>query len=274
MIFETFTPSNSLSKFVQSIDYINGNTKGVGFPKMAMSIVFNLKDGFRLYTDTKFNNYKKYNKYWIAGFQMKPSYVEGFGQSEMIVIQFKSLGALQFLKEPLNEFKNKYIAFDLINKKIAEETWDKLNNAKQVAEKFVIAENFLIELLEKNNCVKLHLVKSLNHLLSGGAHQSVRAMHQELNISRKHLNFLFNQYIGLSPKSFLKLKRFEKSLKLLSRNEIQNLTRLSTQIGFFDQAHFIKDFKVLTDLTPSDYLEIAKRTPSIAKIPHYIPYLK
>jgi hypothetical protein len=98
-----------LNQYVKSIIYVEGNNKGIGFPKAAMSLVFNLQDSFKLSTDEGFTNYQDYKKYWVAGLQTQPRYVENYGHSKMIVVQFRALGAYRLLKQPLYHFTDNYV---------------------------------------------------------------------------------------------------------------------------------------------------------------------
>ena len=73
-------------------------------------------------------------------------------------------------------------------------------------------------------------------------------------ITPRYLHKLIYQNTGLSPTSFNKINRFQFSLKLIGKNE-QPLTSIAYHCGYFDQSHFIRDFKSFTGLTPSAYLE-------------------
>ncbi len=86
LIFRKHIPKAPLNGYVDSIIYVEGNNKGVGFPKTAMSLVFNLNDPFKLFTDPQFTRFIDYKKYWVAGLQTQPTYVESYGESKMIVI--------------------------------------------------------------------------------------------------------------------------------------------------------------------------------------------
>src|ERR1043166_2831987 len=123
MIFQKHIPRPPLSNYVDCIIYIEGNNKGVGFPKTAMSLAFNLNDSFKLFTDKQFTRFIDYKKYWVAGLQTQPTYVESYGESKMVVIQFRTLGAYVFLNQPLKSFTNNYIDLDSIFQHEADEVW-------------------------------------------------------------------------------------------------------------------------------------------------------
>jgi len=72
-------------------------------------------------------------------------------------------------------------------------------------------------------------------------------------ITTRYLHKLVYQHTGLSPKSFDKIHRFKTSLQLIGENKLP-LTSIAYDAGYFDQSHFIRDFKSFTGLTPSAYL--------------------
>lgn len=273
MQFLKCKPPYPLSNYVDSLQYVNGNTKGIGLPKTALSIVFNIQDHFRLYSDDSFKSYSQHKKYWIAGLQMSPRYVESYGQSEMMIVQFKTLGAYELLGVPLVEYKNYFIGLDLINSELANQTWERLCESKSISEMFSVGQEFLASLISDSPSLNYKSYNAINLLLKKESGMKVRDMCLNLGVSRKHLNYLFNTYVGVSPKSFLQLKRFRKSLQLLSQSKIDCLTNLAYEIGYFDQPHFINDFKKMTGLTPTDYVSNSKTFPSMQSVPHFIPQL-
>lgn len=60
------------------------------------------------------------------------------------------------------------------------------------------------------------------------------------------------QYIGITPNLFNKINRFQLSLKHIAKKEA-SLTSIAYECGYFDQSHFIRDFKSFTGITPSAY---------------------
>ena len=72
---------------------------------------------------------------------------------------------------------------------------------------------------------------------------------KKYNVSRKHINALFLKFIGKTPSEYRKIYRFRNTL--LENKKSKNLTALSHGSLFYDQSHFIKDFKALTKLNPS-----------------------
>lgn len=271
MLYNKHIPSTPLNQYVDFILYLEGNNKGAGLPKTAMSLVFNLNDNFKLFVDNSFSKFTNYKKYWIAGLQLKPSYVESYGCSKMIVIQFKTIGAFLFFQNPLYEFTDGYTHLDDIFSQEAEETWEQLQEAETVKEKILTAENFLYRKLLRNKMPHKKLLTAANYLLNNTEDLSVESVCKKTGISRKHLNNLFKEYIGVSTKTMQSLNRLQNLLIKISENPNINLTSLAYEMDYSDMSHFSNDFKNLTGIYPTAYIKIVKETPSLKLVPHFIP---
>ncbi|MGB4773410.1 MAG: helix-turn-helix domain-containing protein [Chitinophagaceae bacterium] len=271
MLFHKHIPSSPLNNYIDFILYLEGNNQGAGLPKTAMSMVFNLNDSFKLYSDHHFSSYTDYKKYWIAGLQLKPSYVESYGTSKMIVIQFKTIGAYLFLQHPLDIFTDTYTPLDNVYSKEAEETWEQLQEAKTIKEKILQAEVFLYKKLLKDRLPHEKLLVAANYLLNTSEFSSVEAVCKKTGVSRKHLNHLFKAYVGVSTKTMKSLHRFQYLLAEISKNPDLNLTSLAYEMDYSDMAHFSNDFKKLTGIYPTAYIKLVKENPSLKIVPHFIP---
>ncbi|WP_415542773.1 helix-turn-helix domain-containing protein [Empedobacter stercoris] len=78
---------------------------------------------------------------------------------------------------------------------------------------------------------------------------TIDAIAKKHNISRKHINVLFLKHIGKPPSEYRKIYRFRNTL--IENKKSKSLTSLSHGSLFYDQSHFIKDFKALTKIKPS-----------------------
>jgi len=272
MVYQKHIPKFPLDSYIDSIIYIEGNNKGTGLPKTAMSLVFNLEDHFKLFTDGSFSKHIDYQKFWVAGLQTKPTHVESYGISRMFLVQFKALGAFAFIKDPLHYYSNEYITLDHVFHKEADETWEKLQEANSLNHQFAIIESFLFGRISGNKLAHPKRLIALGTLFDQGANLTIHDICHKLNISRKHLNHLLKEYAGVSPKTLSSLFRLQRSLKTISRSRSDKLTNVAYQLGYFDQSHFINDFKRFTDLKPKEYTRIVDTRPSLKVVPHFIPF--
>nr|WP_167884353.1 helix-turn-helix domain-containing protein [Leptospira ilyithenensis] len=83
----------------------------------------------------------------------------------------------------------------------------------------------------------------------------IEEMANTLGITRQHLSRLSRQYIGLDAKTFYRTQRLQSMICLVKKNEVVsgNWAALALEFGYFDQSHFIHDFKDLVGITPKKY---------------------
>jgi AraC-like DNA-binding protein len=272
MIYQKHIPKFPLDKYIDSIIYLEGNNKGTGLPKTAMSLIFNLEDNFKLFTDQNFTNYIDYKKHWVAGLQTKPTNVESYGISKMVVVQFKALGAFIILNDPLHYYTDNYIPLDNIFNKEADETWEQLQEAKTINEKLLITENFLYRKLLYNKLPSQKLIATIEILFDKNTNLSITDICKKFNISRKHLNNLSKEYVGVSPKMLSSLNRLQTTLRTISSSKTDKLTNVAYELEYFDQAHFNNDFKRFTNLKPTEYVKLIAQNSTMKIIPHFIPF--
>lgn len=273
MDFLSHTPAAPIDEYVSNILYLKQNNQGTSFPKIGMSIVFNLKDDFKLYDDSSFLTFTNYKKYWVAGMQLGPRHVESYGQSEMVILQFKPFGPSRFFKEPLHYFTDNYISLEDVHAKLAEETWERMCEAKEVKTKLHIAEDFLMRIYKLNTSSEGKASQLVRDIQNVDTRSKIATLCDQYGVSRKHLNAVFKKHIGLSPKHILSMMRLQRTLHAIHQNEDLRLTDLAYELDYFDQAHFNNDFKKLTGRKPSEYLADVSSGLIDAALPHYIPYI-
>ena len=84
---------------------------------------------------------------------------------------------------------------------------------------------------------------------------TIENLASETCLSRKQFERKFSELIGITPKQYLKTIRLQYSLYLKSRNDKLNITDIAYEVGYYDQAHFINEFKMQTGFTPKQYFD-------------------
>ena len=131
----------------------------------------------------------------------------------------------------------------------------KLWDAKSLDRRIELIEAFLLIRLSLfvNKFTRLTLVNSIMHDLSkDDFFENINSVVSRYGISSRYLQKIFLNYSGLSLNLFSKIARFQKSIHLVV-NKDSSLTTIANQCGYFDQSHFIKDFKFFTGSAPSRF---------------------
>lgn len=90
----------------------------------------------------------------------------------------------------------------------------------------------------------------------------------DLNLSERSLERLFLTHIGITPVLYARICRFQTSVALLRQGGFRSLTDMAYSLGYFDQSHFIRDFKLFSGVSPGIYLRKAiERMPGFPEWP-------
>lgn len=184
----------------------------------------------------------------------KYNWINQKGQLKIIGISFFSTGLYPFLGIPLSEFKNKIINFELLKKKFSNELIDRIKISLTLKDRLEIIENSLLKLLEEKRIMPVELIKLFDNFCNYNSSISIELFCNKYGIHKRQLERNFNKYIGISPKSFLRINRFQDTTNQLLRGEYTVLSDLAYDNSYYDQMHFIKDFKTFTGSSPSQFI--------------------
>ena len=112
---------------------------------------------------------------------------------------------------------------------------------------------FLLKKLADKRIIDKIVISTIETIFNTNGQFSVNEFSKSNNINRRQLARKFSSAIGLSPKQLAKTIRIQATLKVLLNEQITSLTDLAYENEYFDQAHFIKEFKEFTGLTPKEF---------------------
>lgn len=177
-----------------------------------------------------------------------------------VLVYFTEVGFAAFTKCPAHDIVNLSISLDyLFNKGSINETQERLCYTVSDKQKIDIVENFLISQLKAKQ-QDLLMMEAVRKIKESRGTIRIRELQQSLCISASPFEKRFRKAIGISPKKFASIVRFNTVLQNLPGNNL--LTDITYHNNFFDQSHFIKDFKQFTGTTPKNF---KVQLPSIIK---------
>ena len=177
------------------------------------------------------------------------------GDLSVFSIVFQPKGITQFFKFPLHEICNQNVPLLYLCGQEGRDLEEKMGEAATFQQRVSIAETYLLNLL-KNNFADFEF-RRINHVAElikktyGNVH--IHEMASEACLSRRQFERIFARQIGISPKQYLKIIRFQYCIFQKQQNADLSMTELTYESGYFDQPHFINDFKSMCGLTPNQY---------------------
>jgi AraC-like DNA-binding protein len=173
--------------------------------------------------------------------------------TETILVKFKPCESALFFKEPLHHFSEVSISlYDFLPRQVVLGVEEQLTKDNNNLQKISTIENFLLSLFSNNR--SNHLIKTAVQkiVLSNGT-LKIKELASILNISLDAFEKQFRKIAGTSPKQFSSIVRLTSLINGKYNN--QSFSGIAYDYGYFDQSHFIKDFKMFTGKTPLDYFK-------------------
>ena len=186
------------------------------------------------------------------GIRNKAEIIRQSGKLKVFGISFYPQGIYPLLQVPLKEFTGKVTGLS-----------DVLGNfsgliAEIMADNKFSAEDRISKLekvmLEKMDCSSLNSEEGRIFKDFYDNDENVKDFCDKSGINIKYLERLFFKYTGVSPKVFSRITRFQRvSREMLYNRNYNSLTELAYDSGYYDQTHFIKEFREFSEVTPGKF---------------------
>lgn len=168
-----------------------------------------------------------------------------------ILVYFTEIGFTHFASPPANELFNLSLSLDeVFDKSSVAEVEEKLSSATTDKHRIKIVEQFLLTQLKDIETDKL-IVEAVKLIYQTNGTIRIKELSEKLFISQSPFEKRFRKVVGTTAKKFASIIRFNTVLNNLT--ETKTLTEICYENNFFDQAHFIKDFKQFTGDTPENF---------------------
>ncbi|WP_343604088.1 helix-turn-helix domain-containing protein [Fluviicola sp.] len=168
-----------------------------------------------------------------------------------ILVYFSEIGFSHFTAHPANELFNLSLSLDAIfSKDKVAQVEDELAIATTDSKRIKIVEQFLISQLRDIESDKL-IVEAVKLIYQSKGTIRIKELNEKLFISQSPFEKRFRKVVGTTAKKFASIVRFNAVLDNLDKTK--TLTEICYENNFFDQAHFIKDFKQFTGDTPDSF---------------------
>jgi len=180
-------------------------------------------------------------------------------------ICFKPGGARPFLPLPAVELTNQVVNLSDVFGTDATDLREQLQMAQTPTTMVCVLERFPLARAAWEHAAHPAVTFALASFQSGHTRNSIARVTAQLGMSPKRFIHLFEEAVGLTPKVFCRVLRFQNVLGLIEEGPCVSWAELALACGYFDQAHFIHDFQAFSGLTPHTYL--ALRSPYRNHVP-------
>jgi len=227
-------------------------------PNGEASIVFNLRDDeMRLYDADDPRRFVSCGLVGLTGARTNCFAIDTPSEDRVVGIQFQPGGTFPFFRVPAGELANSAMPLELLWRGAATEIREQLLAAASADAMFALLERNLMAQLVRP--LELHpaIHFARRHICRMPHVATVSGVMESIGLSQRRFVELFHDQMGLTPKAFCRVRRFQRVLQAVHRRKSVDWAQVALDGGYYDQAHFIHDFRGFSGITPAAYLALA-----------------
>lgn len=175
-------------------------------------------------------------------------------------VKFRPGAFYPFVKSPVAHFTDSSISLDDVFGVAGPAFEEAILAVENEAEMVELAENFIRQRLPERDETVEEINRIVDRIMADRTITKVDDLVSRLHLNKRTLQRLFNQYVGVSPKWVIKRYRLHEAAEQLAGSNVIDWPRLALELGYFDQAHFIHDFKTIVGKPPAEYVREMERS--------------
>src|ERR1700687_1369689 len=197
---------------------------------------------------------RQVHRSFLAGLHDVHVFTEYEGDQCGFQLNFTLVGAYRFLNITMSDLANRCVNLgDLLGEGEAERLADRFQEVPDWPARFDLMDEYLLARLARGRPMSPDVVWALRSLQQSGGARSIGALSRDLSCSRKALIQRFHAQVGLSPKAVANILRFERAVERIKVMDEERWADLALCCGYYDQAHFNREFRRYSGRTPSEF---------------------
>ncbi len=251
-----YFPDAPLAEHVEIFWYVSGRanyTCDRRLPSGRTHLLFNLGTPPVLFDRDPAIAARAFATCWLAG--QHDTYIEtgSHGDSVLLGAQFASHGAYRLLRIAQHELSVEVVELETLFGDRVLRLRQQLLDAPTPQSCFALLERWLLGLLERGSKVHPSVLATQHAVAAEPGQLALKSLSRDLGVSREHLIRRFREQVGLTPKAFANILRFDRALKL-ARRAGARWAEVAVDCGYYDQAHLVRDFQRYAGRAPTSLL--------------------
>ncbi len=270
MLFLNHVPRPPLSQFVNLLwlyeGYTQPNAKERILPSGEMQIVVNLlEDRTCIYDREDTDRCQTFRGSVLSGAHSEYQVISTAMQASVVGVHFRPGGAFPFLRMPAGELRDATVSLETLWGAAAVDLRDRLLEAPTPRARLEVLERVLLKDLARGFDAHDAVGFALRRFMAEPHAATVAGVSDQIGLSPKRFIQVFRDETGFTPKVFCRIRRFQLALDLMDGRKSVEWAKVALDCGYFDQAHFIHDFRAFSGINPTSYL--ASRTQHHNHVP-------
>ncbi len=254
MFFRHHVPGPPLAQFVESIwlyeDCVQSQRLERILPTGALGLVINLReDLIRNYNRRDPRQFESLSGSVVVGVHSEFMVIDTACQAAVLGIQFKPGGAFPFLNMPASELRDLHVPLDALWKAEGADLRNRVLDAATPDAKFRVMERFLLSQAKPG----FGIHPAVNFAMKEMPMTTISHVTDQIGLSPKRFIDIFQEQVGLTPKLYCRIRRFQDVLRHIRSGKQPAWADVALSGGYYDQAHFVHDFRAFSGVTPTVY---------------------
>jgi AraC-like DNA-binding protein len=259
-------PAPPLDRFIDDIYCLTGipRHRRLNVPPMPSAhLLINLAGPIRLHDSDPAVPPAVFTDGWFMGVWTRRFLIDYQTPVQVVGVHFKPWGISPFVDMPLTELLDRWVPVDAVWERSLDRMRDRIAGAPSTDEILKILEDEMRSRLVPAPSRGLELVNhTAGRLETSWGAVSVGALNDGAGVSGNHLATQFKSHLGVTPKRVARIYRFARLILSVDALHPVDWSERAQAAGYFDQAHFSKEFKSFTGPTPTAYLTLRRRFPA------------
>jgi AraC-like DNA-binding protein len=231
-----------------------------------MELIINLREEPRhTYDHHHHRPLGAYRGSWVSGAQSSYLVIDTAPDASMIGVHFKPGGASWFFNRPASELAGTVVGLDALWNREAELLREELLDSPTPTIKLRVLEAALRRRITRLPPRHPSVSYALSRLLDRPNEVTIGHLSATIGMSPRRFIEIFRYQVGLTPKLFSRVRRFQRILRSIEKCRAVEWADVAAAGGYYDQAHFIHDFREFCGLTPSLYVN------ETVEYPNFVP---
>lgn len=259
-------PAPPLDRFIDDIYCLTGvpRHRRVNVPPMPSAHLFvNLGGPVRLWDSDPSVPPSLLTDGWFMGVWTRRFVVEYPARVGVVGVHFKPWGISPFVDMPASELRDRWVPVDAVWRRSLDRLRNQIAGIASATGELRVVEEELRSRLAEVPARGLDLVlRTGERLERSNGSVRVGALSNAAGVSGNHLTTQFKAHIGVTPKRVARIYRFAQTILSIDALRPVDWSDIALMAGYFDQAHFAKEFKAFTGHTPMGYLALRRQFPA------------
>lgn len=217
-------------------------------PDGCMEMIFHYGDLYRQYLEDGSSRVQP--RSFVFGQITQYIEIAPTGVSGIVAARFLPEGLTPFLTIPVSNLENKAVSLSELFSENGKQVEDEVVAATDNLQRIKLIETFLLSRLSDPQTIDSITKTCVEVIFASKGQLGMKEVADKTNNNRRNIERKFTAAIGLSPKQLSRAVRLQAAIKKLHEQNFTSLTSLAYENGYYDQAHFIKDFKEFTGISP------------------------